>query len=93
MADPKTQTACEENPKVGFGAYIALALAIIIFSGVFYKMPDAYKWLGAFDPHRQVRHHRRHGQQLSGLRRLQRPRGLPLLPQSVPRCHARHGPH
>ena len=42
MADPKT-------PKVGFGAYIALALAIIIFSGVFYKMPDAYKWLGAFD--------------------------------------------
>ena len=43
MADPKTQTACEENPKVGFGAYIALALAIIIFSGVFYKMPDAYK--------------------------------------------------
>ena len=34
MADPKTQTACEENPKVGFGAYIALALAIIIFSGV-----------------------------------------------------------
>lgn len=49
MADPKTQTACEENPKVGFGAYIALALTIIIFSGVFYKMPDAYKWLGAFD--------------------------------------------
>ena len=37
MADPKTQTACEENPKVGFGAYIALALAIIIFSGVFYN--------------------------------------------------------
>ena len=36
MADPKTQTACEENPKVRFGAYIALALAIIIFSGVFY---------------------------------------------------------
>ena len=35
MADPKTQTACEENPKVGFGAYIALALAIIIFSGAF----------------------------------------------------------
>ena len=34
---------------MGFGAYIALALAIIIFSGVFYKMPDAYKWLGAFD--------------------------------------------
>ena len=34
MADPKTQTACEENPKVGFGAYIALALAIIIFSEI-----------------------------------------------------------
>ncbi len=49
MADSKTQTAAEENPKVGIGAYIALALAIIIFSGVFYKMPDAYKWLGAFD--------------------------------------------
>ena len=49
MADPKTQTAAEENTKVGFGAYIALALAILIFSGVFYKMPEAYKWLGAFD--------------------------------------------
>ena len=49
MADPKTQIAAEENTKVGFGAYIALALAILIFSGVFYKMPEAYKWLGAFD--------------------------------------------
>ena len=49
MSDPKPQTNAEETPKVGIGAYIALAMAIVLFSGVFYKMPDAYKWLGAFD--------------------------------------------
>ena len=49
MSDPKPQTNAEETQKVGIGAYIALAMAIVLFSGVFYKMPDAYKWLGAFD--------------------------------------------
>ncbi len=49
MSDLKSQTNSEETPKVGIGAYIALAFAIVLFSGVFYKMPDAYKWLGAFD--------------------------------------------
>ncbi len=49
MSDPKPQTNAEETPKVGIGAFIALAMAIVLFSGVFYKMPDAYKWLGAFD--------------------------------------------
>lgn len=49
MSDLKSQTNSEETQKVGIGAYIALAFAIVLFSGVFYKMPDAYKWLGAFD--------------------------------------------
>ena len=49
MSYLKSQTNSEETPKVGIGAYIALAFAIVLFSGVFYKMPDAYKWLGAFD--------------------------------------------
>lgn len=35
--------------KVGIGAYISLFFAVCFFSGVFYKMPEAYKWLGAFD--------------------------------------------
>lgn len=38
-----------QEKKVGVGAYIALAVAIVLFSGVFYKMPKAQKWLGAFD--------------------------------------------
>jgi len=38
-----------QEKKVGVGAYIALAVAIVLFSGVFYKMPEAQKWLGAFD--------------------------------------------
>lgn len=46
MTDPQTPP---EEKKVGIGAYIALLFAIVIFSGVFYKMPEAYKWLGAFD--------------------------------------------
>ncbi len=41
--------AAETNEKVGIGAYIALIVAIVLFSGVFYKMPEAQKWLGAFD--------------------------------------------
>ena len=39
----------QQEKKVGIGAYIALAFAVVIFSGVFYKMPKAQKWLGAFD--------------------------------------------
>ena len=39
----------EEAEKVGVGAYISLFFAVCFFSGVFYKMPDAYRWLGAFD--------------------------------------------
>ncbi len=41
--------ASEENPKAGIGAYIALAFAVIYFSGVFYNMPESQQWLGAFD--------------------------------------------
>ena len=36
----------EEAEKVGVGAYISLFFAMCFFSGVFYKMPDAYRWLG-----------------------------------------------
>lgn len=39
----------QELGKVGIGAYISLALAVCFFSGIFYKMPEAYRWLGAFD--------------------------------------------
>ena len=50
MTDPQASPASSpKHEKVGIGAYIALLLAIVIFSGVFYKMPEAYKWLGAFD--------------------------------------------
>ncbi len=48
----ETQAPKQEAPeekKVGVGAFIALALAVTLFSGVFYKMPEAQKWLGAFD--------------------------------------------
>lgn len=38
-----------EQPKAGIGAFIALFLAVCFFSGVFYKMPADYAWLGAFD--------------------------------------------
>ena len=50
MTDPQASpAAAPKHEKVGIGAYVALLLAIVIFSGVFYKMPEAYKWLGAFD--------------------------------------------
>ncbi len=50
MADPQaTSPAPEKTEKVGVGAYIALTFAIILFSGVFYKMPEGQKWLGALD--------------------------------------------
>lgn len=48
MSTP-TSSLPQQEKKVGIGAYIALAFAIVIFSGVFYKMPEAQKWLGAFD--------------------------------------------
>ena len=38
-----------EKEKVGVGAYISLFLAICFFSGVFYKMPEGWTWLSAFD--------------------------------------------
>ena len=38
-----------EEEKVGVGAYVSLFFAVCFFSGVFYKMPEAYRWLGAFD--------------------------------------------
>ncbi len=53
-----TETPADKSPqnlpqmqkeKVGVGAYISLFLAICFFSGVFYKMPADYAWLGAFD--------------------------------------------
>lgn len=37
------------NEKVGIGAYVSLLIALCFFSGVFYNMPAAYKWLGAID--------------------------------------------
>ncbi len=37
------------KPKAGFGAFLSLLFAIILFSGVFYKMGPGYEWLGAFD--------------------------------------------
>ena len=48
---PETLTAsagvqaqeAEEAEKVGVGAYISLFFAMCFFSGVFYKMPDAYR--------------------------------------------------
>ena len=48
MTEPQTAKSAEQTEKVGIGAYVALAIAIVLFSGVFYKMPEAQKWLGAF---------------------------------------------
>ncbi len=39
----------KQEEKLGPGAYVALFFAMCIFSGVFYKMPEAWKWLGALD--------------------------------------------
>ncbi len=56
MSDAKVETnAAEQAPQThenklpGIGAFIAFILAVIMFSGVFAKMPDAYKWLSALD--------------------------------------------
>lgn len=43
------EQATLEEEKVGVGAYVSLFFAVCFFSGVFYKMPEAYRWLGAFD--------------------------------------------
>lgn len=43
------ETVSLQKEKVGIGAYISLFFAVCFFSGVFYKMPEAYKWLSAFD--------------------------------------------
>ena len=44
-----SSSASEKTEKVGIGAYVALIFAVILFSGVFYKMPEGQKWLGALD--------------------------------------------
>ena len=50
MSDAKVETnAAEQAPPThenklpGIGAFLAFILAVIMFSGVFAKMPDAYK--------------------------------------------------
>ena len=35
-----SSSASEKTEKVGIGAYVALIFAVILFSGVFYKMPE-----------------------------------------------------
>ncbi|MBQ8828566.1 MAG: hypothetical protein IJ022_00455 [Burkholderiaceae bacterium] len=49
MTDTTVNNTEQHAEKVGVGAYVAFAFAICFFSGVFYKMPEAYKWLGALD--------------------------------------------
>jgi len=49
MAEKLNVAELTAKPKAGFGAYLALVLAIILFSGVFYKMGRGYEWLGALD--------------------------------------------
>ena len=45
MTEPQAPAAktAEPEKKVGIGAYIALALAVVLFSGVFYKIPKNQK--------------------------------------------------
>lgn len=47
MAEEKTAQSCNQW-KVGVGAYIALLVAVLFFSGLFMKI-DGMKWLSAFD--------------------------------------------
>ena len=49
MSETQASQKEEKKEKAGIGAFISLAIAVIMFSGVFYKMPEAQKWLGAFD--------------------------------------------
>lgn len=41
-------TKLTDDGPVGIGAYIALIVVLLFFSGLFYNLSD-YKWLGAFD--------------------------------------------
>ncbi len=49
MADDINVAELTAKPKVGIGGFLALILAVILFSGVFYKMGPGYEWLGALD--------------------------------------------
>ncbi len=54
MSDAKTPAAPAagqpvKQEKLGIGAFIAFAIAVILFSGVFAKMPEGWKWLSALD--------------------------------------------
>ncbi len=49
MAENIDVAALTAKPKAGPGAFLALILAVILFSGVFYKMGPGYEWLGALD--------------------------------------------
>ncbi|RLM16746.1 nucleoside recognition domain-containing protein [Gibbsiella quercinecans] len=41
-------TSANDEWRVGKGAYLALILVVLLFSGLFFKV-DGMKWLGAFD--------------------------------------------
>ena len=49
MADCSANSDAQAEKKAGIGAFVALFFAVVYFSGVFYNMPEAQKWLGAFD--------------------------------------------
>lgn len=49
MAEQMDVSELTAKPKAGIGAYIALILAVVLFSGMFYKMGKGYEWLGALD--------------------------------------------
>ena len=44
-----TSVGLQPGEKPTIGAFIAFLLALCFFSGVFYKMPEAYKYLGSLD--------------------------------------------
>lgn len=48
MAD-SSSVGLQPGEKPTIGAFIAFLLALCFFSGVFYKMPEAYKFLGSLD--------------------------------------------
>ncbi len=47
MPEQQEQATLEEE-KVGVGAYVFSFCGLFLFRS-FYKMPEAYRWLGAFD--------------------------------------------
>ena len=98
MSDAKVETnAAEQAPQThenklpGIGAFIAFLLAVIMFSGVFAKMPDAYKWLSALDFSTLVGKFGTIGES-RGSRRQRCPRRLPLrsFPRSGRDVRSRH---